>query len=73
MEQLPDAGQCEVEELSKPSEAQGSGNGSCTHRDRTAGDSSIEQSPLGKRKRPEEEEDDEGSPSKKVVGAGFLS
>lgn len=72
MEHLPDSGQCAVEELSRPSEAQGGGNGSCTHKGSTAGDSSTEQSPLGKRKRPQEEEDDDGSPSKKVVGAGFL-
>ncbi|KAG5264847.1 hypothetical protein AALO_G00258690 [Alosa alosa] len=67
MEQLSDADQCAVEELSKPSEAEGSGNGSCTSTEGTAGDPSIKQSPLGKRKRPQEEEDDEESPSKKLV------
>lgn len=71
MEQLPDAGQCAVDELSKPSGVEGSGNGSYTHRDSTGGDPSVEQSPLGKRKRPQEEEDDDGSPTKKVVGTGF--
>lgn len=72
MEQLLEAAQCAVEGVSKSPEAKDSGNGSCIRKDEPQGDPSTEQSPLGKRKRPHEEEDDEVSPAKKLVRTGFL-